>query len=359
MKKILSSVLIIAVWMILPMTLWANEVTQYEVSDTDTEVSYAGLIECTSDVAPSNPDLEGRSWTDASFFKDSRWFEPSTTAPFDAIVPEWRPQWISIDDDGNGLDADQTNGERGVYLYRKTFRVPAVAYNMSAEAAIASDNYGWLSVNGVEVLQPKDLTPTGINYTAPPSTESIPVKLLACNNVLVAEVQNGFEGCTPPPNLPNQTIGEPNGPTGVIFSLTLDYELPHVVWQPPVSNLGPSGRKNGSTLPLKFRFYTQDGKLIKQPQQVYLAVHEGGYADELGDIVAEWNLGNSVRNMRFSKGNGQYIANFQTQKEVDLHDGWYTAVVHDGCTGEALGHMDFELVGKKKEKDPKPPKPKK
>jgi hypothetical protein len=34
-------------------------------------------------------------------------------------------------------------------------------------------------------------------------------------------------------------------------------------------------------------------------------------------------------------------------------------VVHDGCTDEVLGYTEFELVGKKKEKDPKPPKPKK
>ncbi len=91
--------------------------------------------------------------------------------------------------------------------------------------------------------------------------------------------RTGVGICTPVPNLPNLAAVEPNGPTGVIFSLTLDYELPDVVWQPPVTNLESSGRKNGSTLPLKFRFYTQDGKLIKQPQQVYLAVHEGGFAD--------------------------------------------------------------------------------
>ncbi len=42
MKKMLLSVLIIAVWMILPMTLWATEVTQDEVSNTDTKVFYYG-----------------------------------------------------------------------------------------------------------------------------------------------------------------------------------------------------------------------------------------------------------------------------------------------------------------------------
>ena len=350
------------------MTLWATEVTQYEISDEFTKVSYAELIDPQCEVTPAeglppgwnNAGFEDSGWDTADPFKHAAWFEPTGTPPFN----ETESKWISISGiDGNGLDADQSDGQRGVYLYRKTFQVPAVAYDVSAEAAIASDNYGWLYVNGVKVLEPEDLSVTGLNFSVPPgpSTGPVPAKLLACNNVLAAEVQNGLGVCTPPPNLPNLLAVEPNGPTGVIFSLTLDYELPDVVWQPPVTNLD-SGRKNGSTLPLKFRFYTQDGKLIKQPQQVYLAVHDGRFpvdeTEDLGDIVAEWNLGNSVRNMRFSKGNGQYIANFQTNK-MNLDDGTYTAVVHDGCTDEALGHMDFELVGKKKEKDPKPPKPKK
>ncbi|OGP66947.1 MAG: hypothetical protein A2170_13565 [Deltaproteobacteria bacterium RBG_13_53_10] len=91
-------------------------------------------------------------------------------------------------------------------------------------------------------------------------------------------------------------------------------------------------------------------------QYIYLAVHEGGFADPSGNTVAQWKLGNSVRHLRFSKGDGQYIANFQTQK-MHLEDGVYTAAVHDGCTDEVLGTIEFELVGsKKKEKDPKPKK---
>ena len=95
-------------------------------------------------------------------------------------------------------------------------------------------------------------------------------------------------------------------------------------------------RKNGSTLPLKFRFYTKNGKLIKEVQYVYLAVYGRATNEGLGDQVAQWTLGNSVRHLRFSKGDGQYIANFQTQK-MDLNDGIYTAVVHDGCSDDVLG----------------------
>jgi len=363
MKRILL-LLIIAIWMILPMTLWANEVIQDEVSNAGTKVFYYGPGLSNYPVEPtvglptgwnSNPDFDDSSpeWVEASLYPSGAYLDPT-----DPLSPfyETGAAWISFSSNGMGPAAIPADGTREVYLYRKTFKVPAVAYNLSADVAIASDNYGWLYVNGEEVLEPRVRSEDDLNFQSPPSTATIPPRLLVCNNVLAAEVQDGCGDC-------GGSSIIPNGPTAAIFALKLDYELPDVVWQPPVTNLD-SGRKNGSTLPLKFRFYTQDGKLIKQPQQVYLAVHEGRFPDpeneldELGKIVAEWNLGNSVRNMRFSKGNGQYIANFQTNK-MNLNDGTYTAVVHDGCTGEALGHMDFELVGKKKEKDPKPPKPKK
>jgi hypothetical protein len=349
MKKIRLSVLVIAVWMILPMTLWASEVTRDVVSDRDAKVFYYGAGGSNYPVEPTgglpedwnnNQDFDDSGWPAASLYQDQAYLNPPDTFPFD----ESEAQWISISRDGRGLDAAQIDGTRGVYLYRKIFKVSPMAYNVTGEVAIASDNYGWLYLNGIKVLD-GDLNPDGYNFSAA-STGAIPQMQLACENVLAAEIQNGCQNC-----------GE-HGPTAAIFALKLDYELPDVVWEPPVSNLGSSGRKNGSTLPLKFRLYGENGKLIKQPQQVYLAVHEGGFADPLGDIVEEWTLGNSVRNMRFSKGNGQYIANFQTNK-MNLDDGPYTAVVHDVCSDEVLGYTEFDLVGKKKEKDPKPPKPNK
>jgi len=368
MKKMLSSVLIIAVWMILPMTLWATEVIQDEVSNAHTKVFYYGVESINTYPVEPTVGLPTGWNSNPGFVESDKWIPAVQflNPPLEYLVPSTFPlfkegnaQWISYSSNGMGPAVIPADGTREVYLYRKTFKVPAVAYNVSAEVAIASDNYGWLYLNGTGVLEPEDDTENDRNFFSPPSTASISPKLLACDNVLAAEVQDGCGDCNPDV----VTTNIANGPTAAIFALKLDYELPDVVWQPPVTNLD-SGRKNGSTLPLKFRFYTQDGKLIKQPQQVYLAVHEGRFpdpeneSDELGKIVAEWNLGNSVRNIRFSKGNGQYIANFQTNK-MDLNDGTYTAVVHDGCTGEALGSTEFELVGKKKEKDPKPPKPKK
>jgi len=71
-----------------------------------------------------------------------------------------------------------TDGTREIYLYRKTFKVPAAAFNLNADVAIASDNYGWLYVNGEEVLAPRDLTENDRNFEAPPSTGIIAPRLL-------------------------------------------------------------------------------------------------------------------------------------------------------------------------------------
>jgi hypothetical protein len=266
----------------LPMTLWAAEVSV--VSDTNTKVFYYGLGGNTYPVAPtavvapawkSNPDFDdsGIDWYAASlYYVDGTYLNPDkSTSPFYSTGAEW----ISYSSTGYGPPVSVPDGRREVYLYRKTFKVPSVAYNVSGDVAIASDNYGWLYLNGVEVLEPRDLTEYDRNFFSPPSTATIPQKLLACNNVLAAEVQDGCGDCDPTQVLANAL----NGPTGTIFSLTLNYEVPNVDWRPPVTNSGV--RKNGSTLPLKFRFHTQNGKLIKEMQYVYLAVYEGELTDPL------------------------------------------------------------------------------
>jgi len=359
MKRRLSSLFFITLFMMLPIAVSATEVTVWEVSDTDTKVFYYGTDGNTFPVAPadglptgwnSNLNFDDGGWPLAFLYKNSAWLDPSSTGLFDEAGAEW----ISITGNGEGPDNALSDGSRGVYLYRKTFQVPATAYNISGDVALASDNYGWLYLNGEEVLAPKDLTSNDLNFQTPPSNGGIPVEQLdklVCNNVLAAEVQNGCGNCGGSSNIPN-------GVTGVVFSMRLDYELPDVVWQPPVSNSNFS-LKNGSTLPLKFKLLTQDGVLITSMQEIYLAIHKGKYVEPLGDIVAGWVLGKSVKYLRFDKGGGQYIANFQTNK-MGLEDGWYTAVVHDGCTEETLGYIEFELSSQKNtnrgNRPPKSPK---
>jgi hypothetical protein len=356
MKRRPSSLFLLAIFLMLPMAVWATEVTVWEVSDTDTKVSYFGTDGNTFPVAPaeglpvgwnSNLNFDDSGWPLAFLYQNAAWLEPSSTEPFDEAGAEW----ISITGNGEGPDNALSDRSRGVYLYRKSFQVPATAYNISGEVGIGADNYGWLYLNGEEVLAPKDVSNNDRNFQAPPSMGVIPVEeldQLVCNNVLAAEVQNGCGDCGGPSNIPN-------GVTGVVFSMRLDYELPDVVWQPPVTHSNFS-LKNGSTLPIKFKLFTQEGVLIKSMQGIYLAVHKGTFGEPLGDIVAGWVLGKSVKHLRFSKGGGQYIANFQTNKK-GLVDGDYTAVVHDGCTGQGLGYIEFELSSSKKtNRGNKPPK---
>lgn len=345
MKVRLSSLFFVAIFLMLPMVVLATEVTVWEVSDTDTKVFYNSTDGDTYPVSPvggpvgwnSNPGFDDSGWSLAFLYQNDEWLDPLSTEPFDEAGAEW----ISITDIGEGPDNNLSDGNRGVYLYRKTFQVPATAYNIAGEVGIAADNYGWLYLNGEEVLAPKDLTNNDRNFQTPPSMGIIPVEQLdklVCNNVLAAEVQNGCGNCGGSANISN-------GVTGVVFSMKLDYELPDVVWQPPVTHSNFS-LKNGSTLPLKFKLYTQDGVLITSTQEIYLAIHKGTFVEPLGDIVAGWVLGKSVKYLRFDKGARQYIANFQTNKK-GLVDGDYTAVVHDGCTGDVLGYIEFQMSSSK------------
>ena len=223
------------------MTLWAAEVSV--VSDTDTKVFYNGLRENSSIKPTKGP----AGWNSNPDFDDSDWLvqHPYISMMLTLIQPslphltESEAKWISYSGNGEGPDVNQADGTRGVYLYRQTFRFPGAAYIVSGNAAIASDNYGWLYVNGKKVLGPRDLSEAGRNFESPPSTGIVPSKLLACNNnVLAAEIQNGCGDCEPGVVSENDA----NGPTGTIFSLTLNYEVPNVDWRPPMTDSGLSER---------------------------------------------------------------------------------------------------------------------
>ncbi len=92
--------------------------------------------------------------------------------------------------------------------------IPVGAYDFSGAAAIGSDNYGWLYLNGNLIVSPNDSTQNDRNFlTGPSSIASIPAAYFkAGDNVLVAEVQNGVSIAA-------------NGPTGVVFSLSATYNV--------------------------------------------------------------------------------------------------------------------------------------
>jgi hypothetical protein len=335
MKRAFSVIVGLMAWAFLSTAAWATADSVNVVSDDSTSVYYNDLLDpspypvepAPADILPEDwntPGFDDSGWSLAVFYQNNAYLDPAGTVPLAGTGAAW----ISFATAG-WPDATAT-GLRGVYLYRKTFLVPATAYNLSGAAAIAADNYGWLYLNGFRLLGPKDTSGDGVNFTDPPSSGVIPEEALSgltCESVVAAEVQNGTSSGT-------------NGATATVFLVNLNYELPDVSWRPPVSNQN-FVLKIGRTLPLKFRLYKQDGKLIRRKQNVYLTVY--GPDDE----IARWDLGNGVTHLRFSPGNGQYIANFKTKKFDLVDGGHYTAFVHDGCTDEALGSISFDAVGSK------------
>ena len=118
-------------------------------------------------------------------------------------------------------------------------------------------------------------------------------------------------------------------PTGLIYKAMINYEIPDVVWQPPVTNEG-FVLKNGTTLPLKFKLYQQDGTLITEEKSVIVEVYYKAPGATMPTLVTSWELGPGVDNLRFDPYEYYYIANVKT-KELGLADGVYYAVVFDGC----------------------------
>jgi len=326
--------------------VWATAGSVTVVSATNTKVYWPNVWVSGYPATPatglpsgwnSHPTFDDSTWDPAALYQHLAYLEPTNTPPFNATGAKW----ISINGSGAGPDFNTATGPRGVYLYRKTFQVPATAYNLSGEAAIAADNYGWLYLNGNQVLEPVNKTQYDRDFLASvgPSTGAIAPSALSCDNVLAAEVQNG--NCS----LTSTGVYCPdgaNGPTGVVFSLSLDYEVPDVVWQPPVTNLDFE-LKDGTTLPLKFKLYTQAGDLLTDMQDIYMTVH-GPSPDGLGPEIVRWALGDGIDSLRWSGADEYYyIANFQTRDYTLAEGETYTAVVHDGCTDDILGSTSFQL----------------
>jgi len=289
----------------------------------------------------NNNPFNDTGWSDVYLCPYPAWLAPTLIDPLNNSFPYNSPsaQWIAPSalarpgdppESCKGPDYGETSGARGVYLYRQVFQMPGTAYNVSGQAAMGADNYGWLDINGIQVLEPEDKSQSGANYVKP-STGPIPASVtgsLNCNNVLAAEVHNGI------------SISR-NGPTGVIFSITLDYEIPNVMWKPPITNPESFYLKDGTSLPLKFNLVTTGGTLITEPKNVYLAVYRE--MSEGGELIEDWHLGEGIDDLRF--GNSNYIAIFKT-KSHDLLVGEsykYTAYVQDGCTGLVLGSVSFKI----------------
>lgn len=334
MKKLVSIALALAICVALAVVAWATAGSVTVVSDTTSKVHYAGY-----DPLPAGwntPGFDANSWQDAALYKHSAYLDPTTVSPFAGTGAQWisyaADQTTLPDYSDPSMNPDGTTNF-ATYLFRKSFQVPATAYNVSGSVAVAADNYGWLYLNGdPSILGPKD-TVWGYNFRpGDQNTGSISAVSLACDNVLAARVENGAK----------VSGSGGHGPMGLLFLLDLGYEVPDVVWQPPITN-SDFALKDGTTLPLKFKLYQQDGALIDSMQDVYLTV-TGPSPDGLVVLKIEtWNLGDGIDSLRWNDDEDYYIANFQTRNYTLVDGATYTAFVRDGCTDEMLGWFDFVL----------------
>jgi hypothetical protein len=122
-----------------------------------------------------------------------------------------------------------------------------------------------------------------------------------------------------------------NSPTGLSYEAAVDLYMPDAIWQPPVTNAA-FALQDGTTLPLKFQLYKEDGTLLTDVQNVWMEV-EG---------VTSWRLGDGRDNLRFDPRTSTYLANFKTKDFHPEDGGTYMAIVHDGCADELwLGAISF------------------
>lgn len=221
MKKILTlilaAVLVSGILFTVPVSAVTSHTQTVDSHAGLTMYYYAGLGESSYPVTPASDlpvnwktsaDVTG--WSYVKAYKNDAWFDPFSTLAF-----SWFATWVApSDNDGAGPDYSTSTGERGVYLYKNIFNLPEGAYNIQAKAAIGGDNYAWLYLNGNQLLSPRDNSQYDRNFQTPPSTGAIPASYfnVGGENVLAAEIQNGV------------SIGR-NGPTGVVYSIIITYDL--------------------------------------------------------------------------------------------------------------------------------------
>jgi hypothetical protein len=268
---------------------------------------------------------------------DPAWGDPALATQ---IVPH--PSWPSIPGAAWISTAYETEPPAGDDSWRRfedVFTLPCAAYNISAADGLqaTSDNAEEFYLNGDFVGSDGEVQGPFVDDYEWNTVIFYPVSPQPGENTLDFIVRNYAQsGGTPSSN-----------PTGLIYALTVDYELPDVVFQPPVTNANFK-LQIGTTLPLKFKFYRQDGTLMTDAKDVILEVWEGS-CNGMGGLVAGWELGDGVEYLRFDEFEFYYIANFKTKDYDELGEGSYQAIVRDGCSYETiLGCFSFEITASKK-----------
>ncbi len=211
----------------------------------------------------------------------------------------------------------ETNGDSWRWFH-KDFTLPCTAYNISGSMDVNSDNAEEAYLNGIMLYT------TGYVQGLAPSPQPLYWDIITPTTISPIPGDNSFDFI-----VRNWVYSGYNW-TGLTFKAVINYEIPAVIWQPPLTNESFE-LKDGTTMPFKFKLYTQAGDLIIDQMNVYLKVFgpsDGGIGDE---VVAFWP-GEGGDFLRFDLYESYYIGNFRT-KDYGLTEGeTYTAVVFDGCT---------------------------
>lgn len=296
---------------------WATQVNVTLKSDTN--VMVYGPID--HYLAPNDP-----GWGTSKYAAVVAW--PHPLWPY---IANSAAVWIS---DSYMITGDPVNDSWR--KFEATLKIPCVAYNVGVgSATVNSDNAEEVYLNGVLIGSDGNVQGPIGGYEWYTERYYPLLNLAAGLNKLEFIVRN--------------YAGDPDdvdNPTGLIFQVTgLTYEIPEVVWRPPIINK-KFVLQNGSTLPIKFSLYLQDGTQVTGIKNVELRVYKGTCNELTEPPVATWYLGEGVNNLRSDPNGLHYIANFHTRNYSLEVGAMYSAVVFDGCTQEPLGCISFLLSRK-------------
>lgn len=197
--------------------------------------------------------------------------------------------------------------------------LPCTAYDLAGSVSTAANNLEAVYINDTRNGPTQDDSGTGVPYL-----QTFTFTPVSGDNTF------DFDVTTNLPTTPN--------PIGVIFNAAITYNLPDVVWRPPIVGTGRTILKDGTTLPIKFELQTNKGILHKS-QDIYLSITGTNGEGE----VARFTPG---QNMTFATGNGRYHAVFHT-KHYNLVPGeQYIVSVNDACSNTTLGSITIHISGK-------------
>lgn len=257
----------------------------------------------------------------------------------EAVATWVHPAWPSIPG-AIWISSSYLNGDGGIPVSDDSWRwfhdvitLSCTAENIESNAVVAatSDNAEEFYFNGLFVGSDGDVQGPSFGGFEWNTIKDYPITLLPGDNTIDFIVRNyGYDPATATPY---------SNPTGLIYSATITYEVPDVQWQPPVTNRAFK-LKDGTTLPLKFRLYTQEGNLITDEKDVYMIITCGTSTD----ATKVWYPGDGVDDLRFDPWGYHYIANFKTRDYENSSD-WQscTASVLDLCDDLELGQISFAV----------------